>query len=241
MREQARKLAVHQDHAPSGRKPISRGAPVPENPTSQSESDLVRRILMGEKDLYYDLIAPYQRSAYLMAFSVLRNEADAEDCMQEAMLKAYRHLQEFRGESKFGSWLMRITLNQAKMAIRKLRPGIYEPLEARMKNENGEYHPPSYADWREIPSEALERKEIRDILENAIHSLPENYRQIFVLRDMQGIDIATTAEILGITEAVVKIRLLRARLLVRDLVAPLIRSSNVLSRSLFTKGKNPWS
>ena len=120
--------------------------------------------------------------------------------MQEAMLKAYRHLAEFKGESRFGSWLIRITLNQAKMALRKMRPGLYEPLEAGTTDQSGDYWPNHFADWREIPSEALERKEVREILENAIHDLPDHYRQVFILRDVQGIDIATTAEILCASE-----------------------------------------
>jgi RNA polymerase sigma-70 factor (ECF subfamily) len=241
MRDQAQKLASVPDHLPVEDGPVSLNTADLEKPAGLEEAELIRRIVAGEKELYYDLLVPYQRPVYLIALSVLRNEADAEDCMQEAILKAYRHLSDFRGQCKFGSWLIRITLNQARMMIRKSRPGIYESLDDEIVNENGEYRPPRFADWREIPSEALERKEIREILENAIHHLPDGYRQVFALRDIQGIDIATTAQILGVSEGVVKIRLLRARLRIRDLVAPLVRDSKVLSRPLFTKGKNPWS
>src|SRR5437899_577188 len=148
---------------------------------------------------------------YVSAFSVLRNEADAEDCAQEAILKALRHLSEFRGESKFGSWLVRITLNEAKMRLRKMRPGQYESLDEGSDSEDGEYVPQTLSDWREIPSETLERKEVREVLHGAVQKLPEIYREVFMLRDVQNQDIATTAEILGVSEAVVKTRLLRAR------------------------------
>lgn len=210
------------------------GQPGPE------ESALIRRILAGERELYYDLVAPHQRVAYVSAFSILRNEADAEDCAQEAILKALRHLADFRGDSKFGSWLVRITLNEAKMRLRKLRPGQYESLDEGPDSEDGEYVPQTLSDWREIPSEALERKEVRDVLHDAIQRLPQIYRDVFVLRDVQNQDIATTAQVLGVSEAVVKTRLLRARLQMRDMVAPLLRNSNVFSRQTFRKGKNPW-
>jgi RNA polymerase sigma-70 factor (ECF subfamily) len=212
----------------------STGQPGPE------ESELIRRIMAGERELYYDLIAPYQRMAYVSAFSVLRNEADAEDCAQEAILKALRHLAEFRGESKFGSWLVRITLNEAKMKLRKLRPAQYESLDESADSEDGEYVPQTLSDWREIPSETLERKEVREVLHDAVQKLPEIYRDVFVLRDVQSQDIASTAQILGVSEAVVKTRLLRARLQMRDMVAPLLKHSNVFSRQTFRKGMNPW-
>jgi RNA polymerase sigma-70 factor, ECF subfamily len=204
------------------------------------ETDLIQRILAGEKELYYELICPYERSVYVAAFSILRSEADAEDCVQDAILKAFRHLCAFRGESKFGSWLVSIVLNEAKMKLRKLRPGLYESLDEPATNDEGDYIPQLLGDWREIPSESLERKEVREILVRAVQSLPEIYREVFVLRDIQGFDVASTAQMLEVSEAVVKTRLLRARLQMRDKVAPHIKDSSVLSRPSFKKGKNPW-
>jgi RNA polymerase sigma-70 factor (ECF subfamily) len=205
-----------------------------------NESEMIRRILAGERELYYDLVAPYERMVYVSVVSVLRSEAGAEDCAQEAFLKAFRSLAEFKGESKFSSWLVRIALNEAKMQLRKLRPEMFEPLDKSIDLEEGEYVPQILGDWREIPSEALERKEVRAMLENAIRSLSDKYREVFVLRDVQNLNIATTAQMLGITEGVVKTRLLRARLQLRDLLFPVLKDSNVLSRQAFRKGKNPW-
>jgi RNA polymerase sigma-70 factor (ECF subfamily) len=205
-----------------------------------SESELIRRILAGERDLYYELVAPYERMVYVSALSLLNNQSDAEDCAQEALLKAFRHLSDFKGESKFGSWLVRITLNEAKMRLRKFRPELFESLDKKVNYQDGEYTPQSLGDWRETPSEALERKEVRNMLEMAIQSLPEIYREVFVLRDVQGLDVATAAQILGVNEAVVKTRLLRARLQLRDLLQPVLKGSSVLSHRAFRKGRNPW-
>lgn len=208
--------------------------------TAADESELIGRILAGERELYYDLIAPYERMVYVSVVSILRNEAAAEDCSQEAFLKAFRSLHEFKGESKFSSWLVRIALNEAKMHLRKLRPDMFEPLDRSVDSEDGEYVPQVLGDWRELPSEAMERKEVCALLENAIRSLSDKYREVFVLRDVQNLNIATTAQMLGITEGVVKTRLLRARLQMRDLLLPVLKDSNLLSRQAFRKGKNPW-
>src|SRR5512143_4121879 len=91
----------------------------------QAEADLIRRICAGEKELYYQLIQPYERSVYLAAFSLLRNEADAEDAAQEAILKAFRHLGEFRGEARFRTWLVQIAVNEARMKARVTRREVF--------------------------------------------------------------------------------------------------------------------
>jgi RNA polymerase sigma-70 factor (ECF subfamily) len=209
----------------------------------ESEAELIVRILNGQRECYYDLVAPYQRMVYVSALSVLRDEAEAEDCAQESLIKALCHLKDFKGESKFGSWLVRIALNEAKMRRRKLRPALYESLDRPAdcnNHEETEYVPQVLQDWREIPSEALERNEIREALENAIKQLPDIYRQVFILRDLQEYDTADTAEILGVSEAVVKTRLVRARLQMRDLLTPVVRNSKLLSREAFKRGRNPW-
>ena len=210
------------------------------SPVMTMEAELIRRILAGESELYCALIAPYQRPVYLMACTYLRNEADAEECAQDAILTAFRHLSQFRGESRFGSWLIRIALNKAKMMLRKLRPAMFESLDHRADADNDYTPQQHFADWREIPSEALERKETREILAEATRNLPEIYREVFMLRDLQGNDTATTAQILGVSEGVVKIRLLRARLQIRDLLAPYVKNSTIFARPAFHRGKNPW-
>ena len=205
-----------------------------------SEAELIRRILAGERELYYDLIAPYERMVYVSAMSLLRNEAEAEDCAQDAFLKAFCHLHEFKGQSKFGSWLVRIALNEAKMKLRKMRADLYDSLDKPVEGDDDEYLPQTLGDWREIPSEALERKEIREMLQKAVENLPEKYRVVFVLREIQNLDVATAAQVLGVSEEVIKTRLVRARLQMRDMLAPAFKNGLFFSRHLFKKGKNPW-
>jgi RNA polymerase sigma-70 factor (ECF subfamily) len=188
--------------------------------TTELEIVLIERVCAGEKELFYELISPYERSVYIAAFSVLQNEADAEEAAQEAFLKALTHLGSYRRESKFSTWLIQIAVNEARMKRRKDRRFLHESMDDRFHDEEGDYTPRDFADWREIPSEALQRAELRDALQKAINSLHPRYREVFVMRDIQNLNIAETAAALQISEASVKTRLLRARLQMRDALAP---------------------
>ena len=210
----------------------------PADPAELREQELIRRVQAGEKNLCYELVKPYQRRAYPTAFAILRNEADAEDAAQEAILKAFTHIQQFRAEARFSTWLTQITVNEALMRRRKAHTEIMEPIGER-EDEDGTYTPRDFADWREIPSESLERKEIRERLASAVAALTEKYREVFMLRDIQHLSIEETADALGISRASVKTRLLRARLLLRDLLAP-GRGGAWLTRLPFAKGQKPW-
>ncbi len=203
-----------------------------------SEVELVRRVRDGDSDLFYELVRPYERRVYSAAFAILRNSADAEDAAQEAILKAFRHIKQFRAESRFSTWLIQIAVNEARMRRRRNHGEVMEPIADR-PDEAGNYVPRDFADWREIPSETLERKEIREKLTEALASLGEIYREVFVLRDMQHLSIEETAEALKISTASVKTRLLRARLMLRDLLAPGL-GGPWLSRMSFGKGTKPW-
>jgi RNA polymerase sigma-70 factor (ECF subfamily) len=210
-----------------------------DNPARQfNEQMLIRRIRDGEHELFYELVRPYERRVFAAAFAILRNEADAEDAAQEAVLKAFKHLRQFREESRFSTWLIQITVNEARMRRRRDHSGIMEPI-ADYQDEEGNYTPRDFADWREIPSETLERKEIRQQLAEALASLGEKYKEVFVLRDMQDLSIEETAKALGISSASVKTRLLRARLMVRDLLSPGL-GGNWSSNLSFEKGTKPW-
>lgn len=188
--------------------------------TLDQEFALIERVCAGEKQLFYELICPYERSVYIAAHSVLQNEADAEEAAQEAVLKAFTHLQSFRRESKFSTWLIQIVVNEARMKRRKDRKALYDSIDQPASSEEGEYTPNDFADWREIPSEALQRKELRSALQKAISSLHARYREVFVMRDIQHLTIAETAHALQISESAVKTRLLRARLQMREALAP---------------------
>ena len=211
-----------------------------ESPSPGAEARLIERIRQGERELFHDLIRPYERSVYLAAYSVLRNEADAEDVAQEAILKAMTHVGELRADSKFKVWLLSITYNEARMRRRKDHKHLYESVdEPDEGGEEGEFMPRQFADWREIPSEALERKEVREAVARALEKLPERHREIFLLRDVQHLDVAETAAALGISAPAVKTRLHRARLQMREELAPFFKKG-WRDRIPFGKGKKPW-
>lgn len=204
------------------------------------ERTLIARIIAGEKDLFYELVRPYERAIFLAANAILQNESDAEDAAQEAVLKAFMHLERFRGEARFSTWLTQIVINESRMKRRKERKHLYESLdETRTTDEDNEYKPQDLADWREIPSEALQQKELRHALRAAINALSPLYRQVFILRDVQQMSIAETAAALGLTEASVKTRLLRARLQVRDSLAPGYYGKWMIGDGHWTKVR-PW-
>jgi len=184
------------------------------------EQDIIARVQAGQADAFYELVRPYERAVFVAALGLVKNDADAEDVAQEAVLKAFRGIANFRGDAKFSTWLIQIAINEAKMKLRKDRRHLYESIEDGPTSEDGDYVPRDFADWREIPSEALERKEIRDALNKAMACLAEKYRTVLMLRDVQQLSIAETAQVLGISEANVKTRLSRARLQLRDALAP---------------------
>lgn len=202
------------------------------------EQDLIARVQRGEHELFYELVRPYERRVYAAALAILRSESEAEDVAQEAMLKALANIRQFRAEARFSTWLIQITVNEALMRRRRERKGMVESIDDR-RDDEGEYTPRDFADWREIPSEALERKEVRQKLAQALASLDRKYREVFVLRDMEHLNIQETAATLGISVASVKTRLLRARLMLRDLLAG-GWEQGWFSRLPFEKGTKPW-
>jgi RNA polymerase sigma-70 factor, ECF subfamily len=208
------------------------------NPVS-AETELIRRVCQGDKEAYYALVQPCERSVYTAAMSVLNNSADAEEVVQEAVLKAFAALPKFRGEAKFSTWLIQITINEARLRVRKDRKHLFESVDESQESEDGDYFPKDYADWREIPSEELQRKELREALKRALDSLPAKYREVLLMRDVQHLSIQETSQILGITEASVKTRLLRARLQMRDALAPGIDGSWASRRFEYEKVR-PW-
>jgi RNA polymerase sigma-70 factor (ECF subfamily) len=207
-------------------------------PGSLRELELIAKVQRGQTELFYELVRPYERRVYAAAMAILRNETDAEDAAQEAMLKALANIGKFRAESRFSTWLIQITVNEALMRRRRERTRMTEAIDGQ-RDDEGEYTPRDFADWREIPSEILERKEVRQKLAEALSSLDRKSREVFVLRDMEQLNIQETAEVLGISVASVKTRLLRARLMLRDLLAG-GWERGWFSRLPFEKGTKPW-
>jgi RNA polymerase sigma-70 factor (ECF subfamily) len=186
-----------------------------------NEMEWIARILRGERDLFHELIRPYERTVFLTAVSVLRDSTEAEDAAQEAMIKAYRGLGSFRGDAKFSTWLTTITLNEARSRLRKSARVRVESLDDREQEED--YTPFLVADWREIPSETLEREELAQQIQSAIEGLPPSYREVFLLRDKEEMSIEEIAQALGVTANLVKVRLFRARMMLQKQLAPYLR------------------
>lgn len=189
----------------------------------RDEAAMIAAILAGDQRQFHELIRPFERSVYMMALSMLRNEAEAEEVAQEAFLRAFRNLAKFRAESKFSTWLISITLNEARSRLRRRQIVKMESLDAPEEGQ-GHVTPALLRDWREIPSEALERGEIRLMLRRAIEDLPEIYREVFVLRDMEEMSVNEVAEATGLSVSAVKVRLHRARLMLQKRLAPELKS-----------------
>ena len=132
-----------------------------------SEGEVLRRVRDGETDLFYELVRPWERAVFLAALGIVNNDADAEEVAQEAILKAFRNISRFRGEAKFSTWLIQITINEARMKVRKRRSFLYESLDDQQRTGEGDYIPKDFADWREIPLQTLENKHLRIAIRGA--------------------------------------------------------------------------
>jgi len=206
---------------------------------SEREAGLIAQILAGQKELFHELIRPYERMVYMTVFSIVGNETDAEDCAQDAVVNAYRHLGKFRGEAKFSTWLATIAVNEGRQRLRRLKRAKEDSLDEPIEGDQQEFTPAPLMDWREIPLEALERKELREALRSAVAGLPGIYRQIFTLRDLDELNVAETAAALGINENMVKVRLHRARMMLQRRLAPYLKTTAPARKSFWRR--MPWS
>jgi RNA polymerase sigma-70 factor, ECF subfamily len=200
---------------------------------ARDEHGLISRILAGERDLFHQLVRPYERMVYVTIYAMVRNEAEAEDGAQETMISAFRHLANFRGDAKFSTWLVTIAMNEGRKRLRKGKTAKEESLDEHPEEHDGDYTPAFLTDWREIPSEALQRKELREKLQEGVGALPKIYREVLVLRDMEGLNQQETAQSLDITIAAVKVRLHRARIMMQKSLAPYLKGSRPAPKGLF--------
>ena len=203
---------------------------------TMNEAALISRILAGENELFHELIRPYERLVYVTIFAILKNETEAEDGAQETMISAFRHLKSFRGDAKFSTWLVTIAMNEARKRLRKGKVVKEDSLDATAEDHHGaDYTPAVLTDWREIPLEALEKKELREKLREAVASLPEKYREVFVLRDIEELNQEETAAALGINVTLVKVRLHRARMMLQKALVPYLRSEGAPRGGFFRR------
>ena len=191
-----------------------------QSPTQHAETLVIAAILAGNTHLFHDLIRPYERTVFSMAMALLRNPQEAEDVVQETFLKALRNLHTFRAEARFSTWLVSIALNEARSRLRGRRD--FESLDDD-SDEARRIAPELLRDWREVPSEVLERLEIRKLLTEAVAELPMIYREVFLLREIEELSISESAQALSISVASVKVRLHRARIMLQRRLAPQLR------------------
>jgi RNA polymerase sigma-70 factor, ECF subfamily len=178
------------------------------------EAVLVTAARSGDTRCFEALIRRYERRIYRLARILVKNEGDAEEVTQEAFVKAFEHIENFKGESRFYTWLVRITVNEALMRLRKHRAGQVS-LDDPITTENG-YVPREIEDWAPTPVERYSQNELADILSGAISELHPRLRVVFQLRDVESLSIEETASLLSISVSAVKSRLLRARLALRE-------------------------
>lgn len=184
-----------------------------------SDADLVSRAQAGNLEAFEELTNRHERRVYSLVMRMLRHEQDAEDATQQAFLSAVEHLDRFRAESSFSTWLLRIAAHAALKIIRK-RKGldVVSLEEATEPSERSDTipHPDFIADWRQSPEQLVETHETKRLLDEALTRLDEKHRMVFLLRDVEGLSIHETAEALGLSESNTKMRLLRARLQLRE-------------------------
>jgi RNA polymerase sigma-70 factor, ECF subfamily len=183
------------------------------------DAELVRRAQAGELVAFEALTRRYEQRVYGLAFRLLRQPQDAEDVTQQTFLSVLEHLEGFRGEASFATWILRIATHAALKVIRK-RQGLptvsLDEPETETEDCHSVPHPEYIADWRQSPEELVSQNEVRRLLAAALEQLDEKHRLIFLLRDVEGLSIRETADALGVSEANVKVRLLRARLQLRE-------------------------
>ncbi len=186
------------------------------------EPALLARAKAGDAAAFSELVKQYDRRIFRMAKQITQNDADAEDVLQETFLKAYSHLADFQGNSKFYTWLVRIAVNEALMKLRRRRSDRTVPLDDPIDTGEDELLR-EIAVWEENPEQQYSREELGHLLDEAVESLKPAYRTVFVLRDIEELSIEETAEALSLSISAVKSRLLRARLQLREKLTRLFK------------------
>ncbi|MHB1021088.1 MAG: sigma-70 family RNA polymerase sigma factor [Acidobacteriaceae bacterium] len=186
---------------------------------------LVARAKAGDVSAFEQLVRQYDRQIFRIAQHITQNREDAEDIVQDAFLKAYEKLDQFQGNSKFYTWLVRIAVNESLMRLRKRRTGKMVSIDEDVETEEGSM-PRDLADWSPNPEQLYGQSELGDILRKTIHGLPPGFRTVFVLRDVENLSTEETAEMLGLSVPAVKSRLLRARLQLRERLSRYFKQKN---------------
>ena len=209
-----------------------------------SAQELIRLSLEGDSQAFSELVKPYRPMFYKKALSIVRNESDAEDVTQTALLKAFRKLSQFRLDAQFRTWATSIVINEALMCLRASRRFKQESLDHEERGDGS--FSIDISDPRENPSQILERKQVRGAIFRAVFLLPSLLRSVFILRDLRLVSISDTAKALGITETCVKTRLRRARLQLQESLAHFREAHQTVNRDYKSNSSTnsipwPWS
>jgi RNA polymerase sigma-70 factor (ECF subfamily) len=194
------------------------------------DTELLARLKAGDQVAYAKLVEDNASAIYRLALRMMGNEADAEDVLQETFLSAFKSIDRFEGRSRLSTWLYRIASNAALMRLRRNEPeqvSVDEPVE----RDDGEMMPRQFFDFCCLPEDDLLREEAREQMKQAIDDLPPTLRSVFVLRDIEGLSTAETAEALDLSESAVKSRLMRARLKLRDELSRYFSQGSVMSET----------
>jgi RNA polymerase sigma-70 factor (ECF subfamily) len=196
---------------------------------SGRESELIDIILAGNTQLYHQLILPYERGVYLISLSYMKNDKDAEDVAQETFVRAFRDLGSFRGDRKLRTWFISIAIKEAKSRLQRQAILQKAPLREPQREE-WLLSPALLGDWKELPSEAVEHDEIRSLFRQAFERLPSIYQRVFVLCDIEGLDLNDAAWILDMDTARVNSASHWARMMLQSLLISQLAAINIRSR-----------
>jgi RNA polymerase sigma-70 factor (ECF subfamily) len=192
-------------------------------PTATPDDELITKILQGEKNLYAIIVRRYNQRLYKVGISILNDETEIEDAMQVAYINAYEHLGKFAFKASFSTWLTRILINECLLRLKK-RGNTITMNDDNMENEL----PYRQTGETQTPATKVLNSELKTILDDAIRKLPEIYRTVFVMREIENMNVAETQECLSISEVNVKVRLNRAKAMLRDLLSNYYRKEDIL-------------
>ena len=204
-----------------------------EKPAEEVHPDvaLVARAREGDSAAFEKLVKQYDRQIFRVAQHITQNREDAEDITQDVFFKAYSKLEQFQGNSKFSTWLVRIAVNESLMRLRKRKTSKTVSMDEDVHTEEGSI-PRDFAEWRPNPEQLYGQGELAEILKKTIQGLPPGFRTVFTLRDVENLSTEETAEALGLSVPAVKSRLLRARLQLRERLSRYFKQKNPLETQL---------
>jgi RNA polymerase sigma-70 factor (ECF subfamily) len=206
--------------------PVGPAGALPGEPPAEIHPDvaLVERAKAGDQAAFEILVKQYERQIFRTALHITQNREDAEDITQDVFVKAYTKLDQFQGNSKFSTWLVRIAVNESLMRLRKRKTSRTVSMDQDVETDEGSI-PRDFAEWRPNPEQNFSQSELAEILRKTIAGLPAGFRTVFTLRDIENLSTEETAEALGLSVPAVKSRLLRARLQLRERLSRYFRQS----------------